>query len=57
MLACLRVTETVPQCLLALGHGWEETMMGRTSPEPLPASLDHWAAGRAPAAARPHALL
>ena len=32
MLECLVVTETVPQCLLELGHSREEAIMGSASP-------------------------
>jgi hypothetical protein len=41
MLARLRVTETVPHRLLALGHGRDEAIMGGAASEPRPESLDH----------------
>ena len=41
MLECLVVTETVPQRLLELGHGREESIVSGASPEHLPEPLDH----------------
>ena len=41
MLEGLVVTEIVPQRLLELGHGREETIVGGASPEHLPEPLDH----------------